>query len=209
MFKIFATIMMVGASLMSSKFSQREMGTEIYAMQSRLAALGYFNIKVTGMYGTLTETAFKKFQYANGFDITGIVTDEQLSHLYSLNAKPRLDSNRNITTDNFLNNDSFSAIDQRVTQTFSIKFVTINKSATYKVNSSQGYLIGELENINASELNPCLRYPVIATIQGTNYPASIDITPSGIANLHFKDSVSYLGIPDSEHQFNINKLLGL
>lgn len=207
MIKEIACVMMVSASLMSSKFAARDMNTDIYALQSRLAALGYFNIKITGMYGTLTETAFKKFQHANGFEVTGIVTDEQLSYLYSLKAKPNLDSRRNISANQPLSSDSFSDIDKKVTQSFDINLVTINKTASFKVNRSQGYLTGELQNIKADDLNAHLRYPVIATIQGVNYPASMDISGNQ-ANLHFKDSISFLGVPDSEHQFNINRLLG-
>lgn len=207
MLKTLTAIMMVSAALASPKFSQREISSEIYAFQSRLAALGYFNIKVTGMYGTLTENAFKQFQNANGFNVTGIATEEELNHLYSLKAKPKLDSDRNIRANDFLSSDTFDVIDNKVTQTFDINLATANKTATFKVKSSQGHLIGELENIDIQKLNARLRYPVIATIQGVNYPASMDFSGDK-AYLHFKGSISYLGIPDSEHQYNINKLLG-
>lgn len=208
MLKTIAMAMMVTASLATPKFSQREMSTEIYALQSRLASLGYFNIKVTGMYGSLTENIFKQYQYANGFEVTGIATEEEINHLYSFKAKPLLDSKRNIPVQTYLSGDSFSIIDTKVTQSFEIKLVTVDKTATFNVKSSQGHLIGELTNIDTKKLNEQLHYPVIATIQGVNYPASMDFS-GNTARLHFKDSISYLGIPDSEHQFNINSLLGL
>ena len=189
------------------KYQQRDNGAEIYALQSRLADLGYFNIKLTGIYGTVVENAFKQFQFTNGFDITGIVTDEELEVLYSIKAKPKLESNRLISSNTFLNNESFQVIEQRVTPTFEIKLVTLNKTATFNMKSSGGHLVGELTGIDLSKLNQGLRYPVIATIQNVNYPASLDLTGTE-AHLHFKESLSYLGIPDSEHQYNISALLG-
>lgn len=208
MLKTIAMAMMVTASLATPKFSQREMSSEIYALQHRLASLGYFNIKITGMYGSLTENVFKQFQYSNGFEVTGIATEEEINYLYSQKAKPFLDSKRNIPALTYLSHDSFSTIDSKVTQSFEIKLVTIDKTATFNVKSSQGHLIGELTDIDTKKLNEQLRYPVVANIQGTNYPASMDFSEN-TARLHFKDSTSFLGIPDSEHQFNINRLLGL
>lgn len=208
MLKALIAMLMVGASIVPGKFSQREMSAEIYAMQSRLAALGFFNIKITGMYGSLTENSIKNFQASNGLEVTGVIDDNQLNYLYSFDVKPYLDSRRSIIPDSSLSNETFSVIDQRVTQTFPLEFVTLNKTATFKVKKSGGYLTGELSDIKVSALNNNLRYPVIATVQGVKYPASLDISSNGTINLHFKDSISYLGFPDSEHQYNINSLLG-
>lgn len=207
MLKGIATLMIAAAAMTTSKFSMREVGAEIYSLQSRLFELGYFDKKLTGMYGTLTEAAYKKFQQVNGFTENGIITDEELAYLYSLRVKPKIDSRRNIQKVDYLSDETFEQIDAKVTQTFNIRFTTLNKTATFKVKNSQGFLIGELQNIDSGNLTQHLRYPVVATIQNVNYPASLDISGTTV-NLHFKDSKSYLGLPDSEHQSNISRLLG-
>lgn len=46
---------------------------EVTALQQRLAALGFYSGPITGYFGTLTETAVKKFQSAKGIDPTGYI----------------------------------------------------------------------------------------------------------------------------------------
>ncbi len=54
--------------------------------QERLEALGYLD-KVTGYYGTDTETAVKKFQENNGLDVDGKIGPNTLKVLMSEDAK--------------------------------------------------------------------------------------------------------------------------
>lgn len=209
MFKSFGALSLAMISVLAPKFAMRQTGTEIFSMQNRLFNLGYYSKKVTGMYGTITETSYKKFQQLNGFTENGIITDNELNHLYSMSVVTKLDSKRIIPKSSNLSYESFQYIDTVVTQNFEILFVTKNnKTATYKVNSSQGFLLGSLDGIDMKDLNVHLRYPVIATIQNVRYPASLDYNGTSV-NLHFKDSKTFLGFADSEHQNNINKLLGL
>lgn len=45
-------------------------GDDVFAMQQRLAELGYLTVEYTGMYGEVTMEAVKAFQKANGLTAT-------------------------------------------------------------------------------------------------------------------------------------------
>lgn len=51
----------------------RDKGTDVLELQKRLAALGFFSGDATGYFGTVTETAVKKFQTAKGIKTAGYV----------------------------------------------------------------------------------------------------------------------------------------
>ena len=59
----------------------------MFAMQQRLAELGYLAVEYTGMYGEVTMEAVKAFQKANGLTATGEADAEMLTVLYSAEAK--------------------------------------------------------------------------------------------------------------------------
>jgi peptidoglycan hydrolase-like protein with peptidoglycan-binding domain len=53
---------------------QREdSGSQVTALQERLAAAGYYDGPITGYYGSLTEAAVIRFQQANGLPADGVV----------------------------------------------------------------------------------------------------------------------------------------
>ncbi|MBW4496537.1 MAG: peptidoglycan-binding protein [Oscillatoria princeps RMCB-10] len=53
---------------------QREdSGSQVTALQERLAATGYYDGPITGYYGSLTEAAVIRFQQANGLPADGVV----------------------------------------------------------------------------------------------------------------------------------------
>ena len=62
-------------------------GDDVFAMQQRLAELGYLTVEYTGMYGEVTMEAVKAFQKANGLTATGEADAETLTVLYSAEAK--------------------------------------------------------------------------------------------------------------------------
>ncbi|MDO8522047.1 MAG: peptidoglycan-binding protein [bacterium] len=51
----------------------RDSGTDVLELQKRLATLGFFSGSATGYFGTVTETAVKKFQTAKGINAAGYV----------------------------------------------------------------------------------------------------------------------------------------
>lgn len=57
-------------------------------VQSRLAALGYFERSITGFYGATTETAVRLFQLANGLPATGEADPATLERLNAGDAVP-------------------------------------------------------------------------------------------------------------------------
>ena len=62
-------------------------GDDVFAMQQRLAELGYLTVEYTGMYGEVTMDAVKAFQKVNGLTATGEADAETLTVLYSAEAK--------------------------------------------------------------------------------------------------------------------------
>ena len=60
----------------------------IYQLQQRLRDLGYYTIRVDGIYGSGTERAVRLFQQNNGLPVTGVANDATQRKLYSGSAKP-------------------------------------------------------------------------------------------------------------------------
>ncbi|HEU4965328.1 MAG TPA: NlpC/P60 family protein [Bacilli bacterium] len=64
--------------------SRGSSGSAVWALQYRLKLLGYYTYyKVTGYYGSITQQAVRKFQYAYGIKVDGIagpVTQRQVIH---------------------------------------------------------------------------------------------------------------------------------
>lgn len=60
--------------------------TDVVNLQSRLRDLGYYNYKVTGYYGSLTEYAVKLFQKYNGIKEIGYVDQQTSIKLYGNDA---------------------------------------------------------------------------------------------------------------------------
>lgn len=56
-------------------------GESVRQVQSRLKSLGYFNATTTGYFGTITQTAVKQFQRANGLTPDGIVGPQTMNAL--------------------------------------------------------------------------------------------------------------------------------
>ena len=60
----------------------------IYTLQQRLKDLGYYTIKVDGIFGSATQRAVREFQRVNGLSVTGKADNATQTLLYSSAAKP-------------------------------------------------------------------------------------------------------------------------
>ena len=60
----------------------------IYSLQQRLKDLGYYTIRVDGIFGSGTQRAVREFQANNGLTVTGRADDVTQKLLYSSAAKP-------------------------------------------------------------------------------------------------------------------------
>ncbi len=60
----------------------------IYTLQQRLKDLGYYTIKVDGIFGSGTQRAVRLFQQVNGLSVTGKADHATQKLLYSSSAKP-------------------------------------------------------------------------------------------------------------------------
>jgi len=63
-------------------------GTDVETLQERLKELKYLKSKVTGNFGTDTETAVKSFQKRNGLTSDGNIGEQTREMLFSEDAKP-------------------------------------------------------------------------------------------------------------------------
>lgn len=62
-------------------------GDDIKTMQDRLSELGYFDAASTGYFGSITTSAVKSFQDANGLSVDGVVGKDTRRVLYSNDVK--------------------------------------------------------------------------------------------------------------------------
>ena len=62
---------------------QGDESSEVFAMQERLAALGYLTEEYDGMYGEVTAASVSAFQSGNGLEETGEADAETLAKLFS------------------------------------------------------------------------------------------------------------------------------
>ena len=66
-------------------------GDAVKEIQARLQALGYYNGKIDGDFGSGTKAAVQAFQEVNGLEADGVVGAKTLSALYSDEAVPKPD----------------------------------------------------------------------------------------------------------------------
>ena len=66
--------------------SHGDKGDHVTRLQERLTNLGFYSGKISGKYDTETEKAVKQFQKSNGFDSSGMATQELQELLFSSNA---------------------------------------------------------------------------------------------------------------------------
>ena len=70
------------------EYGYGESGSDVEKIQNRLMALGYFDAEPTGYYGDFSEEAFRDFESANGLEIDGYASTEDLRLLFSADVKP-------------------------------------------------------------------------------------------------------------------------
>jgi peptidoglycan hydrolase-like protein with peptidoglycan-binding domain len=63
-------------------------GDAVWDLQAKLRELGYYGIRVDGIFGIATQTAVREFQKRNGLPVTGIADDNTQRVLYSGSARP-------------------------------------------------------------------------------------------------------------------------
>jgi peptidoglycan hydrolase-like protein with peptidoglycan-binding domain len=64
-----------------------EQDDNVILLQMRLQDLGYYDYKVTGFFGTFTQTALKDFQKTNGLPTDGVAGSGTIQKMYSNGAK--------------------------------------------------------------------------------------------------------------------------
>ncbi len=173
---------------------------DTYSIQTRLYDLGYYNTMATGNYGPITQNAFNEFLINNGEQAVDTISEDGVNLLFSTTAVPKYDVQRNF--ENTLPLDGSSYNDISIPETFPVYVISLQKTLNFTSQEKTGYLKGSL----GESFSQYTRYPGVATINSINYPVSFEFNGSNIS-LHFLDSIGEFDIEDSEHQYNIEKLL--
>lgn len=72
----------------SATLSYNSQGDAVTALQTRLAELGYYTFRVTGVYQEHTQRAVSAFQADNGLSATGVADSALLAMIHSADARP-------------------------------------------------------------------------------------------------------------------------
>lgn len=67
------------------KLKKGDCSDDVKKAQEKLKELGYFSANSTGLYGNITLTSVKNFQYANGLEVDGIIGKTTWDKLFSDN----------------------------------------------------------------------------------------------------------------------------
>lgn len=73
--------LLISSASSAFAFGRGTSGPDVFAVQGMLKSLGYFNVKITGYYGSYTRDAVKRFQKAYGLPVTGAVDDKTLQSI--------------------------------------------------------------------------------------------------------------------------------
>ncbi len=110
-------------------------GDAVTELQTRLKSLNYYTGKVTGEYGTLTQTAVMEVQKAYGLEVTGEADDETLEIIYGDCYRPLSVNDQGKDVEN---------LQQRLTElgyysaSISGKYLTKTKAAVAQVQEDFG-----------------------------------------------------------------------
>ncbi len=122
-------------------------GSAVLELQTMLKERGYYYGDLTGKFGSLTKTAVRKFQDANGLTVDGVAGLKTLNLLRSLTGKETISgSTGSISSSSVARDDSFFIINQdgvRLRTTYSLNSAaktTMDKDQPVQANKK--YIVG-------------------------------------------------------------------
>ena len=86
---LFAALILMTAYAQAASLKQGDRRNAVLELQNRLYELGYYDGEMTGYYGSMTTTAVRNFQTANGLKVTGDADEKTLAAIASENAVPK------------------------------------------------------------------------------------------------------------------------
>ncbi|MGI6160574.1 MAG: peptidoglycan-binding domain-containing protein [Christensenellales bacterium] len=201
-------------------FVSGDKGDNVLCLQLRLRELGFYNFKVTGVFGNYTSDAVKKFQQVNGFTDDGIISSDGVAALYS-NSAVRLSVSTNnppsqavaspgmqIDWDNvkgrLLSGSKIAIIDYYTGEELSASVTGGDTFASVKLDDPSSDTATAL--YGGSDW---IKRPVVVVIDNQRVAASFMAYPSRRdnythSNLFFAGSTSQIrSLSDAEHDANI------
>jgi peptidoglycan hydrolase-like protein with peptidoglycan-binding domain len=220
------------------------MSNIVVRVQERLRDLGYVNYRATGRYLSMTELGVKQFQENNGIGADGRVGPETYQTMFKnigLVRKPlsAAEATKNTTGLDYVEGKGASAgelgdwaseIDPAFAVDSTVTITDYNTGETFEMTRTGGVGHADVEPPSADAYQKYIdcfggnpnweKRPVIVTIGGVNYAASLsgnaqgedkiaENTMEGHACLYFSGSVSdVLGFVDIEHEEVVLKAAG-
>ena len=110
-------------------------GDDIREMQDRLGELGYFDATSTGYFGSITTSAVKSFQSANGLAVDGVVGKDTRKYLYSSDAKKGSSGSSSASSSSSAESSGNSSVDRMI----EIAHTQIGKPYSYGSSGPNSY----------------------------------------------------------------------
>lgn len=198
---------LIGLTLMAApKYQLRDLHVEIYNLQKRLQDLGYYNLKATGILGTLTQNALLTMQQNNGLTVDYNLTQEVLDAVYQNNIKGILTQNARYAKNGMTLEKSADGLLDRLPDQFKVIEPLTQNEYTFTVTEKKGCIIGRLNANKDFDLH--VKKAIIAVINDKNYPASLEVTKTQI-HVYLQGCKTPDGKDDALHNYNISRLLSL
>ena len=227
----------------SATFSTLDLNAEgeyVIRLQMRLRDLGYFNYRATGMYYNMTQKGVKQFQEQNGLSPDGQAGQLTYDALFKLDAArkslsasvvPAVGPGMTLTTPVYGELSSWTEIDALFTDGMTVTVTDFNTGTTFQMKRTGGANHADVETVTADDTDKFLdcfgdksnwgeKRPVLVTIGGVQYAASLYAHPSGAegvedndtsghTQLYFNGSTSdILGFADKYHNDNVQIAAG-
>ncbi len=172
-------------------------GNEVVIVQQRLRDLGYLNFRVTGKYSSITFEAVRRFQQANNLPDDGQVGESTLDPLLSTEAiiAPKNPEFTVVYGPHLQNPSTFgeltewSEVDSSFPVGTKVTIQDLYSDKSFEMQRTGGTYNARVETVSSSDTDAFVdmfgggstweKRPVLATINGITYAASLFGAPDG------------------------------
>jgi len=242
---IFSIVLLISVPLMAQAADETDIllkigstGDEVFIAQQRLRELGYLNFRPTGKYSSMTFEAVRRFQQNTGLPDDGQIGNSTLDPLLSTDAKiaSKNPEFKVIYGPHLQNPASFgeltewSNVDPLFPVGTKVSIKDLYSDSLFEMQRTGGTNNARVETVSQSDTDAFVnmfgggstweKRPVLATINGITYAASLFGAPDGEDSLagngmdggtqlfFYKSSSDLFSLRDEEHANSILKAAG-